>query len=81
MPLHHSLIVFDLDAQVLAEPVRAFNDGQEAAQAYAELEARHRRQRNLEIVLVWADSLDAIKRTHANYFGVAPTSPYLAGVR
>lgn len=79
MALQHFLLVYDLRAQRLISQ-RRFDDGAEAAVAYAALEAENRGRSDLEIVLVGADSIETIKRTHAHYFersGAA--SPYLAG--
>jgi hypothetical protein len=81
VPLHHFLLIFDLDLQSLVGEVRQFSDPAEAANAYAALEGAHRDDRNLEIVLIGADSLDTIRRTHPNYFGEPSTSPYLTAVR
>ena len=47
------------------------------------LERKYAGQGNFEIVLVGADSIETIKRTHGQYFadnGDAQASPYLAGV-
>lgn len=68
MPLIHFLLVYDLDRQSLVGDPRQFSDPAEAASAYADLEQKHRRDANLEIVLIGADSLETIKSTHGNYF-------------
>lgn len=73
------LLVYDLTLQRLVSQ-RRFDDGAEAAAAYAAAEAENRGRTDREIVLVGADSIETIRRTHAHYF--APTSaapPYLAG--
>ena len=67
MPLFHFLLVYDLDEQRLVSKDQ-FDDAAVAATAYAELEQRHRGDRNLEIVLVGADSIETIESTHGNYF-------------
>jgi len=72
--------VFDLDRQEIVGEVREFSDPIEAAEAYAALEWEHRGDRNLEVVLIGADSLDTIRHTHLNYFGLPSESPYLTGV-
>jgi hypothetical protein len=69
--LHHFLLVFDHSAQRLVSQEQ-FSDGATAAAAYAALEAQHRDAKNLEIVLVGADSLDTIMQTHGHYFREAP---------
>jgi len=80
MPLHYFLIVFDLDRQELVSHEQ-FDDRERAMIAYAEAEEQHRGDRNLEIVLIGADTLETIQRTHSNYFAVRSSSPYLAGTR
>lgn len=74
----HFLIVFDhARGELLSE--RHFTDAQEAAAAYAEAEERHRAAAELEIVLVGADSIATIHRTHGQYFSGSPlVSKYLA---
>lgn len=82
MALIHFLLVYDLRQQKLVHNAE-FHDAQKASTEYARLEAKHRGDRDLEIVLVGADSLDTIKTTHGHYFdGDAPASasPFLAGV-
>jgi hypothetical protein len=60
-----------------------FNAPEVAAAEYARLESEHRGGRDLEIVLVGADSLETAKMTHGHYFdGQTPAvaSQYLTGV-
>jgi hypothetical protein len=82
MPLFHFLLVYDHKREALVGDPRQFKNADEAASAYAELEREHRDDPNVEIVLVGADSIETIKRTHGNYFnGAKPVaSPYLTGV-
>lgn len=78
MSLRHFLLVYDLAAQHLIGQ-QEFDDGDEAATAYAALEREHRDRDDLEIVLVGADSIETIERTHAHYFDARETgSPFLA---
>jgi hypothetical protein len=78
MALKHFLLVYDLAAQCLIEQ-QEFSDGGEAASAYSALEREYQGREDLEIVLVGADSIETIKRTHAHYFdAAATTSPFLA---
>jgi hypothetical protein len=49
------------------------------------MEEQHRYERNMEIVLVGADSIETVMLTHGNYFDADPGAagsarPYLAGV-
>lgn len=78
MALQHFLLVYDFGAQRLVSQ-KEFGDGNEAATAYAALESKYRGRDDLEIVLVGADSIETIKRTHAHYFdAVEADSPFLA---
>jgi vacuolar-type H+-ATPase subunit F/Vma7 len=78
MALKHFLLVYDLVAQRLIKQ-QEFSDGDEAAIAYAALEREFKEREDLEIVLVGADSIETIKRTHAHYFDAVETaSPFLA---
>lgn len=80
MPLVHFLLVYDRDQQKLVAQ-QPFTDSKEAVDAYERMEERHRDDRQMEIVLVGADSIETVMRTHGNYFDAIPSaSPYLAGV-
>lgn len=76
----HFLLIFDHKAERLLD-TREFADYQcvEATDAYQDAEARHRKDRNIEIVLIGADSIETVKRTHGHYFGLTRTeaSKYL----
>ncbi len=48
--------------------VQVFTSAAEATAAYGQLERQHLDDRDTEIVLVGSDSLDTVKRTHAQYF-------------
>lgn len=84
MPLVHFLLVYDrtLGRLVFEQP---YTDPAEALHAYEEMEERHRDERNMEIVLVGADSIETVMLTHGNYWASEPgaqpaASPYLTGV-
>lgn len=84
MPLVHFLLVFnrELGRLVFEQP---YTDPAVALRAYEEMEEKHRDERNMEIVLVGADSIETVMLTHGNYFEVEPgagpaASPYLTGV-
>lgn len=84
MPLVHFLLVYDRDAQQLAFE-RAYTNSREALKAYEELEDEHRENRQMEIVLIGADSIETVMLTHGNYWARDPSaapaaSPYLSGV-
>jgi hypothetical protein len=77
MALRHFLLVYDLAAQHLVKQ-QEFSDGDEAGAAYAALEREYKSCEDFEIVLVGADSIETIKRTHAHYFDAVKTaSPFL----
>jgi hypothetical protein len=54
------------------QTVQRFDDQADAATAYTAAEAAARGNKELEIVLIGADSLDTIRKTHGQYFD-APT--------
>jgi hypothetical protein len=68
MPLEHFLIIYDVKAQTLRETVFLGSDGEAAAQAYSEHEQKYRDEEGIEIVLIGADSIDTVRRTHSQYF-------------
>ncbi len=77
MPLVHFLLVYDRTQGKLVVQ-RPYVDAKEAVKAYEGMEAEHRDDRQMEIVLVGADSLETIMLTHGNYFDSVPSaSPYL----
>lgn len=60
---------------------KPYDDAAEAVHAYEAMEEKHHDQKNMEIVLVGADSIETVMTTHGNYFDAVPSaSPYLAGV-
>jgi len=84
MPLVHFLLVYDRKLQKLVFE-RPYTDPAEALHAYEEMEETHRDERNMEIVLVGADSIETVMLTHGNYWQTEPgaepdASPYLTGV-
>lgn len=82
MPLIHFLLVYNIELGRLVE-WKDYTDSSEAVARYAELEREYAGQGKFEIVLLGANSLETIKRTHGQYFAAdadAIASPYLAGV-
>lgn len=66
--IQHYLIVYDIPTG--KAKVRDFGTEYDAAlEAYAEIEGEMRDRDDLDIVLVGADSLETVKRTHSSYFG------------
>lgn len=78
MGLQHFLLVYDLANQELVRQ-DTFEDGEQAAAAYTELEREYRDRSDLEIVLVGADDISTVHQTHGHYFNRGTASPYLAG--
>lgn len=70
--LIHYLLVYSYDEQRLIDK-REFTNAVEAAAAYRDTEELYRgRSDEFEVVLVGADSIETIRRTHGHYF-LAPT--------
>ena len=79
MSLRHYLIVFDHSKGRLLSSDE-FEDAAEAVAAYAATERQHEGREGMEIVLIGSDSLDTVKKTHANYFDPASGSRFLRGL-
>jgi hypothetical protein len=62
------LIVFNHSRGVLHQDVATFQDPAEALQAYGDAERQFAADEHIEVVLIGSDSLDTVRRTHANYF-------------
>jgi len=74
----HFLLVYSYDEQRLIDK-REFKDAAEAAAAYRAAEDQYRgRTDEFEVVLVGADSLDTIHKTHGHYF-LAPSQSVAFG--
>jgi vacuolar-type H+-ATPase subunit F/Vma7 len=76
MPLLHFLLIYDHEQQRLIEAKELGTGVADAARTYAEYERQFKDQRGIEIVLVGADSLDTIRKTHAHYFAESATEPF-----
>ena len=61
------LITFDHDARKQIS-LEEFRDTAQALKAYSEREEQYRGNTRVEVVLLGAESIDAIKVTHSNYF-------------
>jgi len=82
MSLLHFLLIYDHEQQKLVDQRDYGTQGDEAAQAYSEYERKHRDEKGIEIVLVGADSIETIRKTHAHYFegdALDPFSELVAG--
>lgn len=66
-PPNHFILVYDIAARHV--DVHSFGtDRGEATRAYSVLEDEYSATGKYEVVLVGADSLDTVKRTHSPYF-------------
>jgi hypothetical protein len=66
--LSQFLIVFNHVRGGLHQEVAIFSDPAEALRAYDAAERHFAEQAHIEVVLIGSDSLDTVRRTHANYF-------------
>lgn len=67
--IRHFLVIYDVRAAQAT--VREFDDYAEALSAYESIEKKNLGSDDLDIVLLGADSLETIKRTHSSYFDTA----------
>lgn len=76
-PTSYFLLSYHLDSHAL--DVEPFGENADAAAAaYSAREHEHRGDDKVEVVLVGADSLDTIRKTHSHYF--AETGDLMAAV-
>ena len=67
--IKHFLVIYDVAAG--RSSVREFGGDYESAQAaYAEIEWETQDDPNVEVVLLSADSIETVRRTHSSYFEV-----------
>lgn len=66
-PTKYFLLTYDLETRDLDIEEFGSADGA-AAEAYTELEMEHLGEDSIEVVLVGADSLETIRKTHSHYF-------------
>lgn len=79
--IQHFLLVFDHGQDHLIHTQEFGEDADQALVAYASTEAEYDDRKEIEVVLIGSDSLETVKRTHANYFeGSDSVSKYLAGI-
>lgn len=67
-PIHHFLVVYDIPAREATVDDRYGADYDAALSAYTKAEETYRGRDDIEVVLLGADSLDTIKKTHSSYF-------------
>ncbi len=79
--IHHYLLVFDHHLGVLIDERHFGTDSDAAVAEYSATEEKYQGQKTIEIVLVGSDSIETVRRTHANYYdGTVAESKYLAGI-
>ncbi len=78
MALRHFLLIYDHVHGHLVEQADLGSDVDAAARKYAECEEEYGDREGFEIVLVGADSIETIRKTHAHYFHeqARPELPY-----
>lgn len=79
--IQHFLLTFDIGRQTA--DVRSFGDDYEAAlNAYDAAEDQFRFDPQIEVVLLGADSLETLKKTHSSYFmGTPEEHPFASFLR
>lgn len=65
--IRHFLVVFDISTG-WAKVSEFGTDYERAIEAYAEIEEELDGREDLDVVLLSADSLETVKRTHSSYF-------------
>lgn len=66
-PDRYFILIYDIPSRQLE--VHEFEEDYEAAvDAYGRFEQDHRDERSIEVVLVGADSIETIHKTHSHYF-------------
>jgi hypothetical protein len=76
MSLLHFILIYDHQQQRLLDALEFGDRREDATAKYAEIEREYKDREGLEIVLVGADSLDTIRKTHAHYFSDEATEPF-----
>jgi hypothetical protein len=67
--IQHFLVIYDVASG--RPDVRGFGSDYDTAQAaYAEIEWETQDDSNIDVVLLSADSLETVRRTHSSYFEV-----------
>lgn len=77
MPMRHFLIIFDSQKQELLAARDVGTDRESALREYAACEQEYGMSRNrIQIVLVGAESLETVRRTHSQYFAASAEDPF-----
>lgn len=77
--LLHFILIYSVPDRALVDLREFGTNGTAAIDCYAELEREYRGRSdtaNFEIVLIGADSIDTVKKTHSHYFGSLEGVPF-----
>jgi hypothetical protein len=66
--IRHFLVIYDIAAREATVDDRFGSDYDAALEAYAAAEQTYRGRADIEVVLLGADSIETIKKTHSSYF-------------
>ena len=66
--LRHFLLIYDGSLGRLREDVREFTRSDRAVSEYQEAEKLFSADDNVQVVLVAADSIETVKKTHSNFW-------------
>ena len=66
--LSQFLLVFNHQQAALHQDIAVFADAADALRAYDAADRHFAEQEHIEVVLLGSDSLDTVRRTHANHF-------------
>jgi hypothetical protein len=79
LTVQHFLLIYDLKSRTLRD-YAAFNatERELALAAYQQAEQAHGEDRDVEIVLIGADSIETVHQTHGHYFGEDRIAKYLS---
>lgn len=66
--INHFLVIYDIATREANVDDRYGSDYDAALAAYTRAEETYRGREDIEVVLLGADSIDTIKKTHSSYF-------------
>lgn len=64
--IRHFLVLYDI-GEARAD-ITSYDDYDEAVAAYTKLEEELRDRKDVDVVLLSADSIETVRRTHSSYF-------------
>jgi hypothetical protein len=66
--IRHFLVIYDIAAREAHVDDHFGSDYEAALDAYSQAEQTYKDRSDIEVVLLGADSIDTIKKTHSSYF-------------